>query len=94
MSNDKIRRHSAELPISPTAEAAGSFGALMGDDELDELYEVKPEEFTALRTKLVATAKKRGDTSSAKRISAARRPTRRHGYLISSRTAMTTSSSP
>ena len=47
----------------------------MADDELDELYEVKPEEFTALRTKLVATAKKRGDTSSAKRISAARKPT-------------------
>ena len=36
---------------------------------------VKPEEFTALRTKLVAAAKKRGDASAAKRISAARRPT-------------------
>ena len=47
----------------------------MADDELDELYEVKPEEFTALRTKLVAAAKKRGDASAAKRISAGRRPT-------------------
>lgn len=44
-------------------------------DALDELYEVKPEEFTALRTKLAAAAKKRGDTDSAKQISAARRPT-------------------
>ena len=47
----------------------------MADDELDELYGVKPEEFTALRTKLVAAAKKRGDASAAKRISAARKPT-------------------
>lgn len=44
-------------------------------DELDELYEVKPEEFTALRTKLAAEAKKRGDTDTAKQISAARKPT-------------------
>ncbi len=47
----------------------------MADDELDELFCVKPEEFTALRTKLVAAAKKRGDASAAKRVSAARRPT-------------------
>src|SRR5262245_34185351 len=44
-------------------------------DELDELYEVKPEEFTALRTELSAAAKKRGDAETAKQISAARRPT-------------------
>jgi hypothetical protein len=44
-------------------------------DELDELYEVKPEEFTALRTKLAAAAKKAGDADSAKQISAARKPT-------------------
>ena len=48
---------------------------VMAGDELDELYRVKPEEFTALRTKLVAAAKKRGDAAAAKRISAARRPT-------------------
>ena len=47
----------------------------MATDELDELYGVKPEEFTALRTKLVAAAKKRGDTDAAKRIGAARKPT-------------------
>ena len=47
----------------------------MAADELDELYGVKPEEFTALRTQLAAAAKKRGDTDAAKRISAARRPT-------------------
>ncbi len=44
-------------------------------DELDELYEVKPEEFTALRTKLAAAAKQRGDADTAKQISAARKPT-------------------
>jgi chromosome segregation ATPase len=44
-------------------------------DELDELYEVKPEEFTALRTKLSAAAKQRGDADTAKQIAAARRPT-------------------
>jgi hypothetical protein len=47
----------------------------MPGDELDELYGVKPEEFTALRTKLAAAAKKRGDAAAAKRISAARKPT-------------------
>lgn len=44
-------------------------------DELDQLYAAKPEEFTALRGTLAAAAKKRGDTASAKRISAARKPT-------------------
>jgi hypothetical protein len=48
---------------------------VMAVDELDELYTVKPEEFTALRTDLAAAAKKRGDAAAAKRISAARRPT-------------------
>jgi hypothetical protein len=44
-------------------------------DELDELYEVKPGEFTALRTKLAAAAKQRSDTDTAKQVSAARKPT-------------------
>ena len=44
-------------------------------DELDELYEVRPEEFTALRTDLAEAAKRRGETDLAKRISAARKPT-------------------
>jgi hypothetical protein len=44
-------------------------------DELDELYEVKLDEFTALRTKLAAAAKQRGDADTAKQISAARKPT-------------------
>jgi hypothetical protein len=48
---------------------------VMAVDELDELYTVKPEAFTALRTDLAAAAKKRGDAAAAKRISAARRPT-------------------
>ena len=44
-------------------------------DDLDELYGVDPAEFTALRTQLVAAAKKRGDVQGAKVIGAARRPT-------------------
>ncbi|MCW2688210.1 MAG: hypothetical protein JWR37_3100 [Mycobacterium sp.] len=47
----------------------------MADDELDELYEVEPEEFTALRGRLAAAAKHRGDAAAAKRISATRKPT-------------------
>lgn len=44
-------------------------------DELDELYEVRQDEFTALRTKLAAAAKQRGDADTARQISAARKPT-------------------
>jgi hypothetical protein len=47
----------------------------MADAELDELYAARPEDFTALRTKLAAEAKKRGDADAAKRITAARKPT-------------------
>ncbi|WP_193045718.1 hypothetical protein [Mycolicibacterium baixiangningiae] len=47
----------------------------MADDPLDQLYAVAPEEFTALRTRLAADAKKRGDAAAAKRIAAARKPT-------------------
>lgn len=45
------------------------------DDEIEQLYAGAPEDFTAVRTKLVAAAKKRGDKDAAKRIGAARRPT-------------------
>ncbi len=45
------------------------------DDALDELYAARPEEFTALRTKLAAAAKKSGDAEAAKRIGASRKPT-------------------
>lgn len=48
---------------------------MMAGDELEELYGVPPGEFTALRTRLVAAAKKRGDAAAAKRIAAARKPT-------------------
>ena len=47
----------------------------MADDALDELYAARPEGFTALRTKLAGEAKKGRDTDTAKRISAARKPT-------------------
>lgn len=52
---------------------SGDDGAMA--DELGDLYEAKPDDFTALRTKLAAAAKKRGDADAAKRISAARKPT-------------------
>ncbi|MDF2823648.1 MAG: hypothetical protein K0R68_1056, partial [Mycobacterium sp.] len=47
----------------------------MADPELMQLYAARPEEFTALRTELAAAAKKRGDADTAKRITAARKPT-------------------
>lgn len=47
----------------------------MADDEFDQLYRADPADFTALRTKLSAAAKQRGDAELAKRISAARKPT-------------------
>lgn len=47
----------------------------MAGDDLDDLYGARPEEFTALRTKLAAAARKRGDADAADRISAARKPT-------------------
>jgi hypothetical protein len=45
------------------------------EDDIDQLYGVRPEDFTPLRTKLVAAAKKRGDADEAKQIAGARRPT-------------------
>jgi hypothetical protein len=45
------------------------------EHDIDQLYGARPEDFTALRTKLVAAAKKRGDADEAKVIAAARRPT-------------------
>ncbi|BBW99424.1 hypothetical protein BST36_11890 [Mycolicibacterium moriokaense] len=50
----------------------------MADDDLpdlDTLYGAKLEDFTPLRTKLAAEAKKRGDAEASKRIAAARKPT-------------------
>jgi hypothetical protein len=47
----------------------------MSDDELDELYSVKPDGFTALRRQLADVARQRGDAAAAKRIAAARKPT-------------------
>ncbi len=45
------------------------------EDDLDALYGVPPEEFTALRKELVTAAKDRGDGDAARVIAAARRPT-------------------
>lgn len=47
----------------------------MSDDELDALYSVKPDGFTALRRKLTDAAKQRGEAAAAKQISATRKPT-------------------
>ncbi|WP_375482996.1 hypothetical protein [uncultured Mycobacterium sp.] len=47
----------------------------MAGDEVDELYWVEPDRFTALRTKLSSAAKNRGDTAAARRLSANRKPT-------------------
>ena len=48
---------------------------MTAEDDIDQLYGVRPEDFTALRTELAAAAKKRGDAEEAKQIAAARRPT-------------------
>lgn len=45
------------------------------EDDLDALYGVPPDEFTALRKELAAAAKKRGDDDAARVIAASRRPT-------------------
>jgi hypothetical protein len=45
-------------------------------NELDELYSASPDSFTAVRQKLADAAKQRGEPDAAKRISAARKPTR------------------
>lgn len=45
------------------------------DDDLNSLYRLRPEEFTARRNELAAAAKKHGDVLAAKAIAAARRPT-------------------
>jgi hypothetical protein len=47
----------------------------MSDDDLDKLYSVKPDGFTALRRKLTDAAWQRGDAAAATRISAVRKPT-------------------
>jgi hypothetical protein len=47
----------------------------MSDDDLDALYSVKPEGFTALRRQLADAARQRGDAAAAKGISAAGKPT-------------------
>ena len=47
----------------------------MADAALDELFAAKPDDFTVLRTKLAAAAKKSGDADAAKQIAAARKPT-------------------
>jgi hypothetical protein len=44
-------------------------------DELDELYWVKLEDFTATRTRIAKAARERGDDEAAKEISACRKPT-------------------
>ena len=45
------------------------------DAALDELYWVKPQDFTAVRSRLAEAARDRGDAAAAKQISASRKPT-------------------
>jgi chromosome segregation ATPase len=47
----------------------------MPDDALDELYWVKPADFTAVRARLAKAAKERGDATAAREISGSRKPT-------------------
>ena len=45
------------------------------NDDVEKLYRARPEDFTELRTKLAAAAKKRGDKAESKRIASCRKPT-------------------
>ena len=45
------------------------------EDALDELYAARPDDFTALRHALAATARGSGDAAAAKRITGSRKPT-------------------
>ncbi|MCG5433976.1 hypothetical protein LV457_17025 [Mycobacterium sp. MYCO198283] len=45
------------------------------DDSLDELYRAELSDFMAVRTRLAAAAKKRGDPDGARRIRSVRKPT-------------------
>ncbi|EHI11005.1 hypothetical protein [Mycolicibacterium thermoresistibile] len=47
----------------------------MAADELDELYRLPPEDFTAARSRLVKAARSRGEADRAAQIAAARKPT-------------------
>ncbi|MBZ4570014.1 hypothetical protein GBO17_16275, partial [Mycobacterium avium subsp. hominissuis] len=47
----------------------------MADEDLDTLYWVPPQQFTAERARLAAAASACGDDAAAQRISAARKPT-------------------
>jgi hypothetical protein len=71
---DPFLEPQSHSPRSLACRIARDHG-LMADEELDSLYWVRPDAFTAQRTKLAAAAKRRGDDAAAKRISAARRPT-------------------
>ncbi|KWX63276.1 hypothetical protein [Mycobacterium sp. NAZ190054] len=45
------------------------------DDALDELYAAAPADFTKVRTRLAAAAKKSGEADAARRIAGSRKPT-------------------
>lgn len=51
-------------------------GQVSIDSATDELYGLDPDEFLARRTEIAATAKAAGDSATAKRIGALRKPTR------------------
>lgn len=66
------------LGVRGRSSAAGVDDGDMADGDLadlDALYASKLADFTPLRTRLAAEAKKRGDAETAKRIAAARKPT-------------------
>ncbi len=72
------RAHGGSRDISADGynnRALSGDDGVVADDPLDTLYAARLDDFTALRTKLAAEAKRRGDTDGAKQISAARKPT-------------------
>lgn len=68
-------------PVISSRGASGGLTILLVENlkgnvetDLDSLYGMRPEEFTARRNELAAAARKRGDAEAAKVIAAARRP--------------------
>src|ERR1700732_1751271 len=60
------------VPVRGVAGRQGDHGAMTAD-ELDELYWVKPEDFTAVRSRLLAAAQDRGGAAGGAEIAARRR---------------------
>ncbi len=62
--------------VSPHPDGVGTLGLVADiEKDIDRLYEVPPEEFTARREELAKSLKEQGDADRAKEVKALRKPT-------------------